>query len=95
MLFLEGSAQGLHEGRHVLDHLCLGREAGGIRESYSGTRHGFSQLHVGRRGCSGKASALVQLELDLLGRRTYKAARGMTESSAFTAVTTAQLRIDF
>lgn len=43
----------------------------------------------------GKASALVQLELDLLGRRTYKAACGMAESSAFTAMTTAQPRIDF
>lgn len=43
----------------------------------------------------GKASALVRLELDLLGRRTYKAACGITVRSAFTTMTTAQLRIDF
>lgn len=35
-------------------HLRLGREAGGRRES-SGTRHGFSQLHIERHGCSGQS----------------------------------------
>lgn len=42
----------------------------------------------------GEVSALAQLELDLTGRRTCKAALGLAVSSAFTAMTAPKLRTD-
>lgn len=42
----------------------------------------------------GEVSALVQLELDLIGRRTCRAALGLTVSSAFTAMRAPKLRTD-
>lgn len=40
----------------------------------------------------GEVPALVQAELDLTGRRTRRAALGLSVGSAFTAMTTPKLR---
>lgn len=58
MLFLPGSAQGLHKGRNTLHHLCLGRGAGGRKESCGGSWDGLAQLHIGRCGCSRESCCL-------------------------------------
>lgn len=65
-------------------------------EGKAGVGHGmFSQNCMWEDvAAPGEVSALVQLELDLIGRRTCRAALGLTVSSAFTAMRAPKLRTD-